>query len=578
MVAILSAVCMFVFRLVDIQIVQAPELNATSLDKRSVPLVTYGIRGDIVDEDGTVMATTDVRYDVQMSPKNVRTINRLEPGGVQTVKVTPAQQFAEIGSITGQKADEIEKIVSDALAENPKSDFAYVKRSVDLKTLKALKELGIPWLTFSQNASRIYPNGAVGGNLVGFVGTDNAPLAGVELSQNACLAETNGKETYERGADGVAIPGSTVKVEERVDGGTLQLTINKDLQWQTQQIVQRQKEATGAQWAVATVADTATGQLRAVGESNTVDPNNIKASAAEDLTSKAFLYGYEPGSTYKAITAAALIDTGTATPLTQVLVPGSYVAPNGAKFRDSWSHGDTRYTLTGILVDSSNVGISLLGHGLSDETRYDYLQKFGIGTPTNAGLASESSGILHPYQEWDPQTSYTTMFGQGVSSTIVQTTGAYLTFANGGKRMPLSIIDNCTYPDGTVTPYDAGDPVQVISPESAKTMTSMLEMLPQDSWLTDVIAIPGYRIAGKTGTAQQPDGQGGYMSTYIYSFAGYFPADNPKYVVVFSIAHPATADGARQAVIGFRDVAQATIKAYAVPPSTTPAETLPKHY
>nr|WP_208402584.1 penicillin-binding protein 2 [Lysinibacter cavernae] len=570
-------VVVFVFKLADIQVVNADELTETALDKRSVPIPTYGIRGDIVDEKGVLLATTDVRYDVQLSPKNVGSFHRALDTN-QTKEVSKAEALAEIGAITGQSGEEIQKIVDDALAINPKSDFAYVKRSVDLAALNALKDLSIPWLTFDQNPSRTYPNGAIAGNLVGFVGDDNVPLAGVELSQDACLADQNGEETIERGADGVTIPGTTVKVKDKVDGGTVKLTIDSDLQWQAQQIVNRQVETTGARWGLATVQEVSTGKMRAIAESNTVDPNDVDASAAEDRNSKAYLWPFEPGSTYKTITAAALIDQGLATPTTQVIAPGSYEAPNGARFADSWSHGPIQYTLTGVMVDSSNVGISLLGANMTAETRYSYLKKFGLGEPTNSGLGDESGGQLRPWEEWDYQTTYNTMFGQGLSSTVIQTSDIYQALANGGTRLPAQLVEGCESADGTFTAHDPGEPVQVVSPETAKTTTSILEMLPQDSWLTDRIAIPGYRIAGKTGTAEQVDETGSYGDTYVNSFAGYFPADDPKYVVVFVLGHPEVQMGAPETVNGFRDVAQATIKTYAVPPSTTPAETIPKNF
>ncbi len=575
-VAIVAFVGIFIFRLADIQVVRADALNATSLDKRSVPHTIYGVRGDIVDEDGSILATTEVRYDVQLSPKNVKAAE----GTNAKKKLEVDKNLADIGALTGQTGEEIRAIVDAALVENPKSDFAYVKRSVDLQTMTALKALKIPWLTFAQNASRAYPNGAVGGNIVGFVGSDNTPLAGIEASQDTCLADVDGEETYERGADGVAIPGSTAIVKDKTDGGSVKLTLNKDLQWQAQQVVDRQKVVSGSSYAYAVVMEAKTGKIRAVAEDDTVDPNNFAASDNDHLISNAFKNFYEPGSTYKTLTAAALLDQGVADPGTRVMTPGSRVTPNGAKFKDAWDHGNTPYTLTGIMVDSSNVGLSLLGEKLSDQTRYDYLKKFGMGDATNAGLGSvESGGLLRDWTDWDNQTGYTTMFGQGLGSTIIQTADAYQALANGGTRIPASLVEECTSADGTVTPYKAGDPVQVVSPEAAQNVTKMLEMLPQDSWLTNYISIPGYRLAGKTGTAQQTDPEtGAYSDMYVYSFAGYFPAEDPQYVVVFTLGFPPNSVGAREAVIGFRDVAQATIKTYAVPPSTTPAETLPKRY
>ncbi len=582
---VLCSVGFFVHRLIDIQVVNAQELIADAEELRTVPKAIPGIRGDIIDSQGVVLATTQIRYDVQLSPKRAKAFFRLRADADARPKsdshelISVAQACQELGALVGKPGEEIERTIAEALAENPESDFAYVKRSVDLDTVNAIDRLGIDWVSHEENPARVYPNGAVAGNLIGFVGADQLAMAGVEYSQDACLSEQDGAHQYEKGGDGVILPGTDKQTRQKRDGGVVQLTIDTDLQWQAQQIVERQVAKTGARWGMAVVTEVATGKLRAVAESKTVDPNNVDASDPIDLNSKAFQWPFEPGSTYKTVTAAALIDQGVANPLTQVVAPGSYEAPNGARFADSWVHGPIPYTLTGVMVDSSNVGISLLGANLSPETRFAYLKRFGIGEPTNAGLGVESAGLLRDWQDWDYQTVYNTMFGQGLSATAVQTSGIYQAIANKGVRIPVNLVEGCTSSDGTFTPHVAGEPVQALSPEAAAETSKILEMLPQDSWLTERISIPGYRLAGKTGTAEQVDETGRYStSSYVNTFAGFFPADDPKYVVVFVLGHPDVQQGAPEAVIGFRDVAQATIKTFAVPPSSTPAETLPKRF
>lgn len=578
--AALALVLLFVgvlmFRLVDIQVVRAAELNDASVGKRSVPVVTKSIRGDITDRNGAVLATTELRYDVQLSPKNVSSFFRANGEG--NIEVAEAEAFAEIAAVTGQSADEIKKIVSDALKKDAKSDFAYVKRSVDLAQLTALKKLNIPWITFDQNPSRVYPNGAVGGNLVGFVGSDNQAQAGIEMSQDSCLAGTDGTATYERGADGVALPGSTVVTDEVVNGGTVELTLDRDLQWQVQQAVNQQATKVRAEWAMAIVMNAKTGEIVAVGEDNSVDPNNVSATPAEKREARSYVAPYEPGSTFKTITAAALFDSGRATPLSQILTPGQFSTPEGAKFTDSKAHGNLRYTMTGVMVQSSNIGISLLGSQLSNEQRYKYLSKFGIGQSTQSGMPLEDSGLLMSWEDWDVQTQYTTMFGQGVSSTLVQTAGVFQTIANDGVRIPPALVKECVTESGEVHKHDAGEPVKVISPEAAATTTTVLENVAQQSWTSKYASIPGYRVAAKTGTAEQPDGRGGYRKSYVHTYAAFYPADDPQFVTVFSVAHPAAGDGGVAAASGFKSVAEATIKAFHIPPSTGSATVYPQQY
>ncbi len=582
---IIVASLVFLVRLVDVQIVSAAALSEDAKGRRAVPVAIPSLRGDVVDRNGEVLATTDQRYDVQLSPKNTRLNDgkfwRPDPerGGVAMVEVSAKQAFAEIGEVTGQSAAEIQKIVDDALEENPKSDFAYVKRGIDLAQLNALKELDIGWLTFEEHHTRSYPNGAVAGNIIGFSGTDEVPQSGVEVSQDECLTGTDGSETYERGADGIALPGSVVVTREVVDGGSVELTIDRDLQWQTQQSINEQVQAVGAEWGYIVVMDVQTGELVAVAEDGSVDPNDVDASDPSKREARSFVAPYEPGSTFKTITAAALIDQGVATPATQNLTP-DYLEPEpGVRFGDSFSHPPMQWTLTGILTQSSNVGTATLGNMLSPEVRYDYLRRFGIGTATQAGMPVEDSGLLYPVDQWDRQTSYNTMFGQGVSSTIVQTAGVYQTIANGGERVPPSVVRACVDADGNRTAPDHGEKERAVSPETSAEVMKMLETVVQEGWFADMVSIPGYRIAGKTGTAEQVDPQtGAYRTDYVHSFAGIFPADDPQYVAVASIAFPSAGEGSEAALAAFRDAAEATIRTFHIPPSTGEFQPLPTEY
>lgn len=579
-ILVIAATVVFTFRLVDLQLVSAAELNDDAAGKRAVPVVIPSLRGDIVDRNGEILATTDERYDVQLSPKNTRLndgvfFRLVEKGGVATVAVTSKQAFAEIGEITGQTAEEIEQIVDDALEIDPKSDFAYVKRSVDLSTLNQLKELGIPWLTFDSNHARTYPNGAVAGNIVGFAGADSEPQAGVEFSQHECLAGVDGEESYERGADGVALPGSVVVTQQAVNGGTVVLTIDRDLQWEAQQIINEQTSAVSAEWGLLTIMDVKTGELVAVAEDGSVDPNNVDGVDQSRHQARSFTWPYEPGSTFKTAIAAALIEEGAAEPNSQLQVPWTWEPEANVSFRDSFQHDVMPWTLTGVMINSSNVGISMFGSRMSEDVRYEYMRAFGLGESTAAGMPLEDSGLLYPVDQWDRQTSYNTMFGQGLSSTIVQTAGIYQTIANGGVRVPPSVVTSCLGEDGEERTLEHGQPVQVVSEQTADTMMQVLENVVEQSWVTPFVSIPGYRIAGKTGTAEQADGQGGYRAAFVHSFAGIFPADDPQYVVATSIAFPSAGDGGVAALRSFHDAAEATIRTFQIPPSNGQYTELP---
>lgn len=573
----------FLVRLVDVQVASAAELNSDALAKRAVPVTVPSLRGDIVDRNGVVLATTDERYDVNLSPKNTTLNGGVFWGpdierGAGTIEVTTAEAFAQIGKVTGQSAAEIQKIVDDALAKDKKSDFASVKRSIDLVQLNKLKALNIPWVTFEYNHKRTYPNGAVAGNLIGFSGMDQVPQAGIEVSQTDCLTGIDGMETYERSADGVALPGSVVVTRKAVNGGDVELTIDRDLQWEAQQSINAQVQDVGAAWGLTVVMNVKTGELVAVAEDGSVDPNDVDASDPAKREARSFVAPYEPGSTFKMITAASLIDQGIASPATQNMTP-DYLEPEpGVRFGDSFSHAPMPWTLTGILTQSSNVGTAMLGTQLSADVRYDYLQRFGIGVGTTAGLPVEDTGLLYPPDQWDRQTSYNTTFGQGLSSTIVQTAGAYQAIANGGVRVPPTLVKGCEAADGKLTTPDAPDTVTAVSKDTSAQVMQMLETVVDQGWFHDIVAIPGYRIAGKTGTAEQSDGQGGYRGDFVHSFAGVFPADDPQYVAVTSIAYPTAGDGGVAALTTFREVAEATIRTFQIPPSTGEFTPLPTEY
>ena len=571
-VVLVAIVGLFVVRLVDIQVVRADTLSADSLGNRSVENTVYGSRGEILDANGVVLAGTVMRYDVQVSPRNAKQFTRTVDGAKTTVTVPEAA--AEIGAVTGQTGEQIEAIIADALADNPNSDFAYVSKKVDVDAFRAIYDLEIPWLTFAKSPSRVYPNGSVAGNLVGFVSSEGEAQAGLERGQDSCLASENGSETYERGADGVRLPESTVTTDAAVDGSDVITTIDSDLQFFVQQALAEQAQTTGAAWGNVVVQEVKTGKLVAVADYPSVDPNDVSLTEAEDRGSRAFTAPYEPGSTFKALTAASVIDAGLATPNSQVIAPYRYLPANGANVNDSSNHPDLRLTLTGVLINSSNTGMSKFGELLSDQQRYDYMTKFGVGTETESGFPGEDPGILHPADQWDNQTEYATMFGQGLTTTALQVSSIYQTIANGGVRMPVQLVSGCRAADGTLTEVPAAEGTQVVSPTAARGTADMLEMVYQQGWLADTWKIPGYRAAAKTGTAQMPDGNGGYSKGYLVSVSGFAPADDPQYVVSVSLADPVNMNSSAASAPIFQEVMSQVLKKYRAVPSGAAAPDL----
>ncbi|MBX3068330.1 MAG: penicillin-binding protein 2 [Cryobacterium sp.] len=557
----------FLVRLVDLQVVRAAELNAQSLGKRGIEVAVHAPRGKILDANGVVLADSVTRFDITAAPKNVKDFNRLLKDG-STQKVTVLEAINEIAEIT--KSDP-SKLLASATAD-PKASWAMLVPKVDLDTYRAVRKLAIPWVYSQTEEERIYPAGSVAGNLVGFVGTDK-PLNGLEATENSCLASKDGVSTYEQGADGVQIPGSTVTTTEAIPGGDLKLTIDSDLQWFVQQAIAEQAQAIGAESAMAGVVRVSDGHLMALADYPAVDPNDVGATKVDFYGSRSFNYMFEPGSIMKAITASMLINEGEAGPTTEVTVPGIWHTPDGARIQDSTRHGEMHWTMTGVLEQSSNVGMSMLGTRLSSKIRLEYLHQYGFGKPTTVHFQGEAAGILA--SQWNTQQNYDTTYGQGIAVTFAQMLAAYQALANGGVQEPLTLVESCTKPDGTVENLSSGSAHRIISAEASKTTLGMLESVVTGGWLSTQLTIPGYRIAAKTGTAQVALPTGGYGNDYIVSVAGIAPADNPQYVVIVTYVKPHIMKSSAAAAPTFRKIMSQVLKVFRVPPSTSPGPGYP---
>ncbi|WP_460773409.1 peptidoglycan D,D-transpeptidase FtsI family protein [Microbacterium sp. GXF7504] len=572
---VLAVLVVFTVRLIDIQVVNADDHVADSLSMGiGVTRETYGTRGSIVDVHGSTLAGSVLEYDAQLDPMLVGPVERTRPDGERETVEWPVLA-GEIAAITGQSAEEIQQIVADALAANPDSRYARLVTGLSTEQYRALAALKLPFLAMYSHPARTYPDGAVAGNLIGFMGSDGEPLAGLELSENECLTATSGSVTYEQGVDGTIIPG-TERETPAVDGGTLTLTIDRDLQWYMQQLISEQTQNLGALHGQIMVADVATGEVRAAAEYPTVDPNDVDATAPEDRGSRIFKESFEPGSTFKALSAAIAIDAGIATPYTTVQAASRESFDGGVRVTDSTNHPDTLYTLTGVLIDSSNVGISKLSVQLPKQTRYDYLKAFGISQGSDIGFPGEVTGYLGDPDDWDAQTTYNIAFGQGVTTTLPELVGAYQTIANDGLRVPLSLIDSCTLADGTVEETDAGDPVQVLSAQTAIQTQQMLENVLVQGSLAKSVEISGYRVAGKTGTGEIAENGTYKQGVYFTTLIGFAPADDPQYVVAVTLDQPTAVRSSSANAPAFQKAMTQVLKTFRVTPSTSVAELLPK--
>ncbi|QZN87548.1 penicillin-binding protein 2 [Cellulomonas sp. C5510] len=563
-VAVALLLTVFSGRLVWLQGVQGQAVAAEALQSRLTTAQLVAARGQITDAEGEVLATSVDRYDIEANQQLIRTWSAKVDGTTYTGAAGAAQLLAPV--LDANAAELGATLDGDR-------GFVYVAKNVLPEVWQAVAELRINGITASQVADRVYPNGNLAGNLLGWVDAEGSGATGVEAVLDDELAGTPGSTTYERGRGGQQIPGGYQESTPAVDGRSVQLTINSDIQWKAQQAIEQQVAATGSDSGTIVMTSVTTGEVLAMAESRTVDPNDPGADSALWGGSSAVSDVFEPGSTAKIITMAAAVETGLVDPYSQFEVPYQYTTPNNQTFKDSHEHAGLRLTTTGILAESSNTGTVMIGQNIPEQVRHDYLAKFGFGQKTGIELPAEQSGRLWDADDWDGRTKYAVLFGQGLSVTALQATDVFATIANGGVRVTPHLVKGWTEPDGTYTPAQPAETTQVVSPETAQTVLTMMESA-VDEGTGSAAAIPGYRVAGKTGTAQAwaADGTQGITASFI----GVAPADDPAIAVSVVLHNPRTSEwGGTVAAPVFSEVAGYALTELGVAPSGTQPELFP---
>ncbi|SEJ47054.1 peptidoglycan D,D-transpeptidase FtsI family protein [Demequina mangrovi] len=565
--ALLAVLVVFAGRLVMVQAVNSKAIAADALQQRLVTSEITVPRADIVDRDGVVLATSVERYNVGVNQQKILTFTRTEDG--QVVAEGPAGAAEILAPILDMDADELGALmVGD-------STFRYLVKDISPETWELIAAEKIVGIEPEKVEKRIYPNGALAGNVVGFMGgtaegTGTTGLTGVEAAYQDELEGTPGERTYEKDNTGAyMIPTGVQEETAAVPGQDVVLSIDRDIQWYAQERAQEAMAETGASQATVVVQDTTTGEILALVDSDSVDPNDPAASDSDDRGARSVSTVFEPGSTAKVITMAAALEEGVATPLTRFTAPYRYTTKNDQTFTDSHDYGEQKLTLAGILAVSSNTGTVQVGEMLTAEQRWEYLDKFGFGQTTGVGLLAESPGILHDWEDWDGRTTWAVTFGQGVAVTALQTTQVYSIVANGGLKIQPTVVKGFRDADGTFTEVETAEPERVISESTATQLMTMLEDVTQSGGTGVLAKIDGYRVAGKTGTAQAT-GADGRLTSYVASFVGIAPADDPRIVVSVILRDPKTEIwGGTTAAPVFKDVATFALQSLRVPPSTS---------
>lgn len=501
-------------RLIWIQGLNSAELAAEARANRLHTERVPALRGDILDSDGQVLATSTERYriiaDQRQMPNYREKSQGAEVKGVKAVAM-------ELSPLLSMSVDELEQKLTG------KSGYTVVAKDVSPEVEAAVKQLRIGGVTSERVSERLYPAGEVAGNIVGFTGGDGTALAGAELSFDKDLRGIDGERQYERGAGGQLIPSAHVSEKEAVDGESIELTIDRDLQYRAQEILAQRVNDFGGSGGSAVVIDPKTGHVLALADYPTYDPNDPGAADAQYRGNQSISNVFEPGSTGKLFTVASVINEGKAKVDDKFTIPYRKEF-GGESIKDSHEHPVLHYTLAGVLKHSSNVGTVEVSRRISNEKREEYLRGFGFGAKTNINLPGESAGILHAAKDWRGRTQYAVAFGQGYAVTPLQVTSAVGTFGNDGVHIEPRIVKGRVSKDGSFTPEPKGNHTRVISSETAATMRDLMDNDVDDDGKA-AGSVEGYPVGGKSGTAQVPGG------TYTSSFISMAPMDDPQLVV-----------------------------------------------
>jgi cell division protein FtsI (penicillin-binding protein 3) len=528
---LILALVMFMFglRLVQVQALQAGDYRERAVNEMEKVRTLQAPRGDITDINGVTFARSVAATSIVVD---------------QTQITDPAKVAVFVAPILGMKVEEVQESLTgtrkwNMVARNAKP-ATWLKLSAALdqynSRFKAMSPDRIIGFFPERSYVREYPSGNLIASLIGFVNHDGVGATGLESSMNSMIKGVDGKYSYANGYK-AEIPGSQSEIIPAQSGTSVRLTVDRDIQWVASKAIADVVKSTRALSGTVIVMDPKTGHILAHATAPTFDPNDTTKVSLIAMRNPSVLDVYEPGSTGKVMTVAAAMDEKKITPETVLTIPDK-LKRSTKVFKDHEPHPTQRLTTAGILAVSSNTGSIKIGEMISNDKLYEYLTKFGIGTKTGSGLPGESRGILPKVADWSGTTAPTVAFGQGYSVTAMQATSVFATLANDGVRVSPTVIAGTSDSSGNYTPSATRESVRVISPETAAKMRLMMESVVSANGTAPSAAIPGYRVAGKTGTAQRIDDTCGCYRGYTASFIGFAPADKPAYVISVTIQDP----------------------------------------
>ncbi|HZB86692.1 MAG TPA: penicillin-binding protein 2 [Gaiellaceae bacterium] len=534
----------FALALVRVAWLQAVRANAldrigTSQHRETIDVPAH--RGTIFDRLGVQLAIGEPATTVYANPRQI---------------VDP-----RAAAVAAGRALDIEPETIYPLLADRSRGFVYVARKADPEKADALERQDIAGFGFYPEERRTYPQRAVASEVVGYAGVDNKGLSGIELQLDGALAGEGGSKTLVRDPFGRTL--QVTDSEPVRDGRDVHLTLDHTIQGQVERVLRETREGWDAKAATAVVLDVETGGILALGVEPGFDANaypNVARRDIERLRNRAVTDTYEPGSTFKVVTLAGVLESGLVSPRTKFRLPYSIQVADRV-IHDAVKRATQTMTVSQILSQSSNVGVITLAIQLQRQALSDWIQRFGFGRPTGIEYPGESKGIVLPPDDWSGSTIGNVPIGQGIAVTPMQMVAAYGALANEGVWTQPHLVER----------VEGGKPVQpqrrrVISKRVARQLKRMLRGVVEEGSGTSA-QVPGYTIAGKTGTAAKPDPTGGYStSRYVASFVGYVPASKPRLVILVTVDEPSTIWGGVVAAPAFAEIAQFALQYLEVPP------------
>ncbi|MFN8161491.1 MAG: penicillin-binding protein 2 [Solirubrobacterales bacterium] len=492
-----------------LQGVQGSELASQAVSQQQETVTVPGLRGRILDRHGRELAVSEDAATIYATPYQVK---------------RPGRTAAKLAGILGQPVPEVRRAIT------ADSGFSYVARKVDLATAQRIADEKLPGIGQLPDSRRSYPQGALAGQVIGAVGVDNQALTGLEAGEDGVLHGTDGERQVVMDALGEPIRLQTVK--DASDGGDIQLTIDSAIQAETEKVLASVGATYAPKGATAIVMDPRSSEVLAMANWPPVDPSDLSSASSEDLLNRATGFTYEPGSTFKAFTVSAALEKGLVTPDTAFTLPPTLQVADRT-ISDAEARPTETMTVAQILAQSSNIGAVTIGLELGAKRFSRWIARFGFGRPTGVQFPGEERGIVPPLASYSGSTMGNLPMGQGLSVTPMQMIAGYAAIADGGILRPPRLIEKV---NGRPVHEPRGR--RVVDPRVAAEVRTMLEGVLAPGGTASEVSVPGYTLAGKTGTAQVAE-NGTYSETkYVASFIGFAPAQDPKLLVAVIVDQP----------------------------------------